>query len=318
MKDLVLACKVLLFFGPPHIFVLFFLELNFALLFCYLRDEIFYLNGQIHYSSIGIKKGSWKAKQKLPVSRQLPKLVSRYCLFFLLALERYDYNPSRNLKPRWAAKYDFKLHAEPTMLDLRHLWTDILNIVLGITSTNPNLYVAAVQCGHTTRTHSDRHVTDVATSEQFDLFHQGIVDPSPVSLAEARITLDNCLSELQKIHGRDNRFFSGQKEFITAFLNVGHVHGTLPCGAGKSVLWLLPETAAENCGVHFVSIFVVLPYLFLVDHFLHQAESIDVSATGLKTTDIPDQGIPMMLGDQSLPSIVYMTPDTLNALKKIA
>ena len=277
---------------------------------------MYYLHGQIHYSSYGIKKGNWKAKQKLPVSRRLPKLVSRYCLIFLLALERHQFMPTRVLKPRWAAKHIFGLHEEPTMLDLRHLWTDILNIILGISTKTPNLSVAAFQCGHTTRVHSDRYVTDIATSEQFELFHQGIGDELPLSAAEAQITIEDCFSALQKIYGKQAEFFSGQKELITAFLDGGNIHGTLPCGAGKSMMWLLPAIAAENCGVHFGSIFVVLPYLFLVDHFLQQAKDMDILAAGLKKTDIPDRGKPTKLSDERLPPIVYMTPDALNVLKQ--
>ena len=280
------------------------------------RDEIYFLHGQIHYSSSGRKKGNWKAMPRLPVARRLPKHVSRYCLFFLMALERLNFQPSRNLQPKWATRYIFNLHAEPTMLDLRHLWTDILNIVFGLTKPNTNLPIAAVQCGHTTSTHVQRYVTDFAATEHFDLFHRAIGDDIPLSADEAKITLKDCLSALQNLCGKEAKFFSGQEDLISAFLEGGNVHGTLPCGAGKSMMWLLPASAAENCGVQFGSIFVVLPYMFLVDHFLQQTEKMNILAAGLKTTDIPDTGIPEKLSDEKLPSIVYMTPDALNALKQ--
>ena len=225
----------------------------------------------IQYSSIGKKKGSLKAKTGKVVMRRLPRSISRYCLLFRLILEVMEYELKENIPLTWAVKHLFSLHSNPSLLDVRHLWIDIVNVVLGITKTNTNLPVAASQSGHSETTHEDFYVTDTMTNDQFARFHQGIGDELPIFATEASVNVADCLEALKSIHGMGAGFYPGQEDLIAAFLTRRHLHAVLPCGHGKSMLWKLPALAARANGARLGTTLVVLPYRFLVDHFIYEA-----------------------------------------------
>ncbi|CAJ1944888.1 unnamed protein product [Cylindrotheca closterium] len=116
---------------------------------------------------------------------------------------------------------------------------------------------------------------------------------------------------LISIYGANAKYLEGQEDFLRLILENqnSNIHGTIPCGRGKSLTYFLLAKAAILSGVNDGVSFVVLPYKFLVDHMLQVGERMGLETVAVQCSDIAKGATPSPLVE-NIPAIVFFPVDS--------
>ncbi|CAJ1963577.1 unnamed protein product [Cylindrotheca closterium] len=116
---------------------------------------------------------------------------------------------------------------------------------------------------------------------------------------------------LISIYGANANYLEGQEDFLRLILENqnSNIHGTIPCGRGKSLTFFLLAKAAILSGVNDGVSFVVLPYKFLVDHMVQVGERMGLETVAVQCSNIAKGATPSPLVE-NIPTIVFFTVDS--------
>ncbi|CAJ1937051.1 unnamed protein product [Cylindrotheca closterium] len=231
--------------------------------------------------------------------------------------EQTGYSPMSGIKPTQVAQDIFGLDHEPTMLDLRHVWTDITGFIFGSTMSRGELDVIARQTGHSSTTHQSHYAIERPLDEMFRIFHKSLGEKSQ-KLLGLFLEMKDVERAMKCVYGKGAMFLDGQEEFLRLVVaNPGkNVHATIPCGCGKSASYFLMAKAAELLGVNDGVSCVVVPYAFLLDHMLEVSHKLGVQARVVRSPSICRGMVPDEI-KESLPSILLFTVDSFaNMMEK--
>ena len=246
-------------------------------------------NSYLYYWSESFKRGSMKANST-------PKLVEHrlsLSLSKVILLIRHSQIVSMNFDGSKLFPGDpdasmlglvqdiFDLDCKPQMLNVRHLFTSIGNVImpeknmLGDNGCLVSTMALTEKSGHTQLTGRKAYGTWLENNDEilYDRYHEGlgeaIMDPPVIEFVPfSEGILKKALKELL---GRKANFRSdNQKRMIDIAANsiVRHAFVGLPCGHGKSLSWMVPTMASYLSGRHVGLRIVILPYKFLLGHMV--------------------------------------------------
>ena len=178
------------------------------------------------------------------------------------------------------------LEKKMTLLELRHFWTTLCNIVFPegdsgvVVLTTDNL--TARQSGHSGNTHSNRYGTVVLGGKElrFKIWHKALgwkestSTMSPTANDTMTISLEHLQMTLRHIFGPQAEFRSeSQRLMCWHITNSLHKNLFVPigCGGGKSMAWLLRTICLLQKGYDPGCTIIILPYKFLTSHHFQSA-----------------------------------------------
>ena len=258
------------------------------------------------------------------VQHRLPRCVSRvYLLVFalcapssceeILPIHTHPYGIG------WAVAKLFDFHSTPSATDVRHFWTEVVNLTFGKKGEKHIDEYAATQAGHSAMTHHLHYTTDLEVSDQFRCFHKAVGDVDDDhhhgGVKVVKLDLSHCRYVASRVFGEGQELRRDQEILLGKILEGdGHIHASLPCGWGKSSMFFILAKAQEHFGLHPSCSLVVLPYSFLVCFFAQQADKLGIDCVVLSTSNFGGTNIcPVTLQD-GLPSLLVMTVDCFDKL----
>jgi superfamily II DNA helicase RecQ len=230
----------------------------------------------------------------------------------------------------------FDFDSNPLMLNVRHFFTSVGNILLPENDINGHdgalLSSASLteKSGHTQGTGRRAYGTFLENSDElmYDLYHKSLGEhivepPNIVFTPYSDYVLHAALKELL---GATADFRSRQQKLmvdIAANSMTRHSYVGIPCGHGKSLSWLIPTMASYLAGRHVGLRIVILPYKFLLGHMVHQARSLfgllidRLRVEFLDSTDMEEQTLLPILQGDSIPSILFTNLDGASTLLRL-
>lgn len=294
-------------------------------------------NSYLYYWTESFKRGSLKVSTtpKL-IEHRLSLSLSRIVLLSRRVISSsFDAASSESLFPFPSifsmlelVQEIFEFDYPPQMLNVRHLFTSIGNVILPENCSMDSVAclvsdsVLTEKSGHTQGTGRRSYGTWLENSEEavFDLFHQKLGERSlePPSIAFTPFSESALLSSLRSLLGRDAKYRSeNQKDMIqiAANSNLRHAFVGLPCGHGKSLSWMVPTLASYMAGRHVGLRIVILPYKFLLGHVVQHALTMlgllrkKVIVSFLDSTKIDHDNLPFELVGNPLPNLLFLNLD---------
>ena len=222
----------------------------------------------------------------------------------------------------------FDLDCPPHMLNVRHLFTSIGNVILPEVGPRGNDgclvsdSVLTEKSGHTQNTGRRAYGTWLENSEEamYDLYHRelGEITMDPPSVPFTPFSDAVLMSSLKAMLGRDANYRSeNQKTMISISANSTSRHAFvgLPCGQGKSLSWMVPTLASYMAGRHVGMRIIVLPYKFLLGHVVQQALTLlgtlrkKLTVSFLDSSSIRCDTLPVELVGAELPNLLFLNLD---------
>ena len=218
-------------------------------------------NSYLYYSTESLKQGSLKGTSRPKmVEHRLSLSISK--IFLLL---RYAFLASRSIEidrllPSLpgASMVDllrdiFDLDYSPQLLNARHFFTSVGNILLPETSSTGGCHtivsttLMTEKSGHTQGTGRSAYGTYLENSEEmlYDVYHKSLgeatMDPPVLSFSP----YSDCIlrQAIKELLGNNADFRSRQQEKMINFVAnsiTRHSYIGIPCGHGKSLSWLVP------------------------------------------------------------------------------
>jgi hypothetical protein len=294
-------------------------------------------NSYVYFWTESLKKGSLKVSStpKL-VEHRLSLTISRIILLARHAiLMSSDVDITETLFPICSGvsmlglvQEIFDFDCPPQMLNVRHLFTSIGNVILpengpgGSEGCIVSDSILTEKSGHTQGTGRRSYGTWLVNSEEalYDRYHIGLgestIDPPPVDFTPFS---DSILkSSLKELLGREADYRSGeQKRMIEYAANSisRHAFIGLPCGQGKSLSWMVPTMASYMAGRHVGLRIIILPYKFLLGHVIQHAASTlgllrkKIIVSSLDSTQINSDVLPPQLEDGGFPNLLFLNLD---------
>ena len=230
----------------------------------------------------------------------------------------------------------FDFDSIPMMLNVRHFFTSIGNILLpennidghdGALVSSTSL---TEKSGHTQGTGRRAYGTYLENSEElmYDMYHKSLgeilVDPpalvfTPYSDAVLHAALKALLGVNADFRSRQQKMMVD----IAANSIVRHSYVGIPCGHGKSLSWLVPTMASYLAGRHIGLRIVILPYKFLLGHMVHQAKSMfgllneRLRVDFVDSSDMEEQTLLPILQGDTIPSILFINLDGASTLMRL-
>ncbi len=292
-------------------------------------------NSYLYFWTESLKQGSMKrrAAPKM-VEHRLSLTLSK--IFLLIRQSMKDFQPLSSTAlickfseaPMLCLVRDiFDFDYEPMMLNVRHLFTSIGNILLPEKSLGTeSKYVSSAtlteKSGHTQSTGRHSYSTWLENGEEalYDFYHKELGEEfleSP-KIAFTPFSDSILLVSLKRLLGPQSLFRSPQQKQMVSFAvnsNKRHAYVSIPCGQGKSMSWFVPIMASLLSGRHIGLRIVILPYKFLLGHMVEQAnlyfgslsERIQVNFADSST--ITKETFPSWLTDRELPSLLFLNLD---------
>lgn len=295
-------------------------------------------NSYLYYWTESLKKGSLKASStpKL-VEHRLSLSLSRIVLLGRHAMVvSSDIGTTESLFPASATNSSmlglvqeiFDLDCPPQMLNVRHLFTSIGNVIMPESGQRGNegclvsSQLMTEKSGHTQGTGRRAYGTWLENSEEalYDLYHgklgESNLDPPPLLFTPFS---DSVLkASLETMLGRDATYRSeSQKNMICIAANSisRHAFVGLPCGQGKSLSWMVPSLASYLAGRHVGLRIVVLPYKFLLGHVVQHALTLlgllrkRLIVSFLDSSQIHPDTLPPELEGGEIPNLLFLNLD---------
>lgn len=230
----------------------------------------------------------------------------------------------------------FDFDSNPLMLNLRHFFTSVGNILLpennihghdGTLVSNTSL---TEKSGHTQGTGRRAYGTYLENSDEFiyDLYHKSLGEviveaPNIVFTPYSDAVLHSALKELLGPHAEYRS--RQQKVMIDIAVNsiTRHSYVGIPCGHGKSLSWFVPTMASYLAGRHVGLRIVILPYKFLLGHMVHQARSMfglladRLRVEFIDSSDMEEQTLLPILQGDNIPSILFINLDGASTLLRL-
>ena len=179
--------------------------------------------------------------------------------------------------------------------------------------------------GHSSGTHAVAYSSSEAGAleAKYEKYHKAIgYDPGDYRASQLR-TPSDLHTALVCMHGPGARYRSqGQSKMMISILKDKdqHLYVGLPCGAGKSLAWLLPALADTMHKLDGGMVIVAVPHKFLAaTHFAAASKVFDdryrLYAKLLSTSQASCSVLPAWLQDESrLPCLLFMGLDALEKL----
>lgn len=294
-------------------------------------------NSYMYYWSESLKKGSMRAlptpkivEHRLSLSLSRVFLLIRKCLRDVPRECPSDLLPESDRSHMLSLVQDiFDLDFAPKLLQVRHLFTSIGNIImpegasLGGDERLVSSHVLTEKSGHTQGTGRRAYSTVLENSEEalYDFYHKELgeacLDPPVIHFVPFPESI--LKSALKEILGKKGTFRNSQQRdmVITASNDVlRHAFAGLPCGHGKSMSWMVPIVASFLAGRHVGMRIVIVPYRFLLGHLVERARSQlgllhdRLTVEFLSSNDIEDAVVPSLLLDHALPALLFLNLDS--------
>ena len=221
----------------------------------------------------------------------------------------------------------FDLDCQPQMLNVRHLFTSIGNVIMpendasgdGCFVSNS---VLTEKSGHTQVTGRRAYGTWLEKSDEilYDRYHshvgEVIMDPPLVDFTP--FSKNILKASLKELIGRKAVYRSEDQEKMVDIASnsvVRHSYVGLPCGHGKSLSWMIPTMASYLSGRHVGLRIIILPYKFLLGHIVQQAVAMlglleeRLNVTFLCSSQIDKDSVPEVLSGNDLPSLLFLNLD---------
>ncbi len=202
------------------------------------------------------------------VEHRLSVSISRVILLARCAMEINSLGETEHLVPNTPKSLMLRLVQEvfdldhlPMMLNVRHLFTSIGNILChqgvqedGMVNLVSDRFLTE-KSGHTQSTGMRSYATWVENSEEalYDFYHQSlgesVKDPPPAPFVPFPSRL--LLRSLRELLGRHTNFRTKQQEEMVRFCSnsiARHAFVSMPCGHGKSLSWMVPTLASLLSG----------------------------------------------------------------------
>ena len=300
-------------------------------------------NSYVYYWTESLKQGSLKTRTTPNmVEHRLSLSLSR--IFLLL---RYCFVKSGNLGPMevlpslpgasmlFLVRDIFDFDIAPQMLNVRHLFTSIGNVVLPektpgeIGGPLVSDISMTEKSGHTQGTGRRAYGTYLENSDEllYDLYHRslGEISLDPPVLAFTPFSDSVLEAGLKELLGRQASFRSReQKRMIDISANcvTRHSYVGIPCGHGKSLSWLVPVIASFLTGRSVGLRIVILPYKFLLGHMVEQARSMIgmMLADRIRVEFVDSSGLESVskfLEEKSVPALLFLNLDSAASLLKL-
>ena len=281
-------------------------------------DMIQFVDGRVWYWSSSRKRPSVRWGVNKLVNRRLPRICSRFYLIFLSVVESNGMVIPVSIEKfgiPWAMKELFGFSNAPKMLDIRHFWTEVTDIIMEPHFHSTSTF-AATQCGHSRGTHQKHYSTNMVVSAQFDCYHEGLGDCSDDKNSIQIKTLDlyHCRRVLTTLYGKGAVMYPQQKVLLERILSKKRsILACVPCGFGKSTLFFVLALTQKLYGLSPGCIMVIVPYNFLLKHFVHRSEELGIDTLTLETHDIQSNICPPKLAD-GLPTLLFVTIEAFASL----
>ena len=246
-------------------------------------------DGKVHFHALSNKIGKIQAKRARANERVLPRSLSRCYLLARLIINCVHGTPCENkiiplmtnrsyVMTSLVAEI-FSLNAPLKVLQVRHLFTSILNVLFPkalevIVSDN----VTSTRSGHSAITAAKHYGTRVARSpdEKTHLFHELLGERTHTSVSgrlEAQtiipITDEEQGGIIRAMFGEDAVFRNrAQEDLMKAICSPRkhHVAACLPCGMGKSICAVSAVVDGSMRGTKRKSTIMIVPYTTLGAH----------------------------------------------------
>jgi superfamily II DNA helicase RecQ len=184
----------------------------------------------------------------------------------------------------------------------------------------------AEMSGHSAATHSQTYGSAVCDGKEYlyRKYHDALGDAtSPETAGLVVISEFDLKAGLEYSFGQGASYTcNAQKRLVNSMLSRTHRHASLPCGAGKSMAWLLPlvANALKNSSQQAFSI-VVLPYQCLASYHCQTADTFSRNLNVWVSMFHPNEFGPFsfppdLQDDDILADIVFLSLDGLNCLIK--
>lgn len=299
-------------------------------------------NSYLYFWSESWKQGSMKssARPKL-VEHRLSLTLSKVFILIRHAMTANDIVESDNLLPNskeasmlHLLRDIFEFDHSPHMLNIRHLFTSIGNIISpeGILGQEGNIVSNAIlteKSGHTQGTGRRAYGTWIENSEEklYDLYHESLGETSldPPVITFTPFSESTLIASLKLLFGRKADFRSeNQFEMVRIASNsiIRHSYVGLPCGQGKSLSWMIPMIASYLSGRHIGIRIVILPYKFLLGHMVEHAVSLigllkqKLSVEFWNSSHLSAEAIPDGLECSDAPSLIFLNLDNASTVKR--
>ena len=294
-------------------------------------------NSYLYYWTESLKKGSLKASSKpklvehrLSLSLSRIVLLGRHAMVassdVSMAESLFQFSSGSSMLELVQEIFDFD--CPPQMLNVRHLFTSIGNVILpengrrGIDGCLVSDSLLTEKSGHTQVTGRRAYGTWLENSEEavYDLYHEQLgersLDAPTVSFTPYS---DSVLkSSMKTMLGRDAEYRSDHQKYmieIAANSILRHAFVGLPCGQGKSLSWMVPTLASYMAGRHVGLRIIVLPYKFLLGHVVQHALTMlgllrkKLTVSFLDSSQISHDSLPAELEGGDLPNLLFVNLD---------
>ena len=288
--------------------------------------------GTFYCETESLKRCTFKSKPSgKKTEHKLPRASTRVYLLCQLLSE-----DNSLLLPTWPNRQHFMTDAvaeacdfseRPDATQVRHMWTSVSNYVFpdGVNPMITATEEAAEQSGHAAATHAGKCSSKLVGGMErlYRMHHTALGGVDTSNHANSKLTADDLSAALTVLFGRNGKFTSPMQWDIvlnSATVRDKHSHFGLPCGAGKSMAWILPIAAAAISGKKLGAMMVVVPHNFLVCHLEHSAKELlerrfDVSIVSVTTADCSSRTLPEALAeDDHLPDLAFFGVDAIAAL----
>ncbi len=227
----------------------------------------------------------------------------------------------------------FDFDYQPTLLNVRHLFTSIGNILLPERSNNgsENAFVSTTalteKSGHTQSTGRRSYGTWMENADEvfYDFYHKELGEEilEPPRMDFTPFTTSILKKSLKKLLGGHATFWSSQQQEMIGIASNSikrHAFMSLPCGQGKSMSWLVPVMASLLSGRHVGLRIVILPYKFLLAHMVEQAKSLfgptlnRIQVEFADSSTLNNDSIPTWMDENNLPTLLFLNLDAAEKL----
>ena len=253
-------------------------------------------NNCLYYSVRKIKQVSCLyATNGHMIEHKLPPMLSRLVLLMRYICELCGCDTSTLIPAELPdapssmealAQQIFSLHSPPVLLTLRQMFASISNYIFdspshpgGEMSTSPD---GANLFGHSEVTHAKHYKSFMNDGGEslFNFWHVAFGEKS-ASTVQQNFNPTLTSSQLQEgmvaIFGVGARFrTTSQKSLLESLITGKNVMGNIPCGAGKSLAFVLPTVVEILQGCSRSRVLIVCPYKFLASsHMANVIKLID-------------------------------------------
>lgn len=293
--------------------------------------------GTIYYMAESIKCYSFKSRPSGKMTEhKLPTVMARVFLLFRLAASQLLADCDNSLIPVRSKRTHkmtdaiaeiFNFSERPDATQVRQLWASVCNVTFPQDKT---VIVAATEdgaemSGHSVTTHRIKYGSELINGSELNYrkYHCAIGAFDDSTVSNDRLSGGDLSLALKNIFGAQASYTSNQQReavLVSAAPRSRHSHVGLPCGSGKSLVWILPLAAAFISKKKIGMQIVVLPYNFLVCYQEYSAKEIlehrfDVSIHTLSTAECSQRSLPEKYAKmEELPDLVFLGVDAFQAL----